>query len=115
MRTSGDAVIAGAGLFGIDEQRKGAAALDLGLVGNAKHVIGVGRPFDAVCGEVPAIGRLAHTGQNLLEVERFAQRLAGRLNLRLSEIEDACRTLRTRLRHHVLDTLFGGCTQRTAP
>src|SRR3990170_579041 len=73
MGTAGDPVIAGAGLLRVDEKSKGAASGDLLDIGDTEHGVGIGRPLDPVAGEVPAIGRLAHACEDLLEVEwRFA-------------------------------------------
>jgi hypothetical protein len=72
MGAAGDPVIAGAGLLRVDEKGEGAASGDLLDIGDAEHGVGIGRPLDPVAGEVPAIGRLAHTGEDLLEVESGA-------------------------------------------
>ena len=71
VRTAGDAVIAGAGLLGIDQKSEGAPPFDLRAVGDAEHAFRIGRPIDAVGGKIPAIGGLAHAGEDVGQVERL--------------------------------------------
>ena len=57
MRPPGDPVVAGAGMFGIDEEREGASS-HRRPVGQAKHGLRIGGPVHPVAGKVPAIGGL---------------------------------------------------------
>ena len=83
MRPTGDRVIAGARLLGVDEKGKRASLAEPGHVGDAEHGFGIGRPVDPVAREVPAIGRLAHALQNLLEVERALRTLGPNRGVRI--------------------------------
>jgi hypothetical protein len=65
-------------LLGVHPQSEGAPLAELGHIGDAEHGFSVGRPVDAVAGEVPAIGRLAHAFENLLKVERACRALCAR-------------------------------------
>jgi hypothetical protein len=69
MRPAGDPVIAGAGLLGVDQQRKGTPPGDRREIGDAEHGRRIGRPVDTVAVEVPAIGGLPHAGEDVFEIE----------------------------------------------
>jgi hypothetical protein len=111
MRTAGDPVIAGAGLLGVNQQRKGAPPGDRLEVGDAEHGGRIGRPIDTVALEVPAIVGLPHAGEDVFQVElapgAAGVRSAPGVRVGRLEIEHAPSALRARLRRGtVIGKLF---------
>ena len=110
MRPAGDPVIAGAGLLGVDQQRKGAPPSDRREIGDAEHGRRIGRPVDTVAVEVPTIGGLPHAGEDVFEIEigpGLLHRSAVGVGVGRFEIEHARGALRARLRRRtVIGKLF---------
>ena len=100
MRPAGDAVIAAAGMLGIDQKRERPALAELERLGDAEHLGRILRPVDAVAGEVPAIRRLAHAFQDVFEVELLLGPWRGAaIFAALAEIDHAGSALHAHRRH----------------
>ncbi len=100
VRSAGDAVIARAGMLGVDQKRESPALGKLKRVANSENRSSILGPIDAVAGEIPAIGGLAHALQDLFEIELvLGPWRCAAIAPALTEIVDAGSALRAHRRH----------------